>query len=59
MTTTDSAPNFGFDPALVDFDILGPWMDQQGLPPGQFEDVHALAGGTQNMLIQFSRGGRG
>src|SRR2546421_2020791 len=50
--------NFGIDTALVDFDLLGAWMDGQGLDDGAFERVEGLAGGTQNTLIRFSRGGR-
>jgi len=48
----------GIDPALVDFAVLAGWMDGQGLPGGPFEDATPLAGGTQNTLIRFTRGGR-
>src|SRR5690606_3668306 len=41
-----------------DFDVLAGWMDAQGLPGGPFEHVETLAGGTQNTLIRFRRGGR-
>jgi aminoglycoside phosphotransferase (APT) family kinase protein len=50
--------NFGIDVDLLDFDVLGAWMDRQGLPAGAFERVEVLAGGTQNTLIRFARGGR-
>src|SRR3954471_18235057 len=50
--------NFGIDAALVDFDVLRAWMDRQGMDDGAFEHVEALAGGTQNTLIRFGRGGR-
>jgi aminoglycoside phosphotransferase (APT) family kinase protein len=50
--------NFGIDPALIDFDVLGDWMEAQGLTAGQFEQVETLGGGTQNVLIRFVRGGR-
>jgi aminoglycoside phosphotransferase (APT) family kinase protein len=50
--------NFGIDPALVDFAILDAWMDGEGFPRGTFEQVETLAGGTQNTLIRFERGGR-
>jgi len=43
---------------LVDFARLGPWMDAQGLPAGEFREVERLAGGTQNVLLRFARGGR-
>ncbi|MGW5415521.1 phosphotransferase family protein [Actinomadura geliboluensis] len=46
------------DRALVDFAVLAGWMDDRGLPGGPFEDVAPLAGGTQNTLIRFRRGGR-
>lgn len=47
----------GIDRDLVDFDVLGGWMDDQGLPSGPFEEVKVLAGGTQNVLVRLSRGG--
>ena len=43
---------------VVDLDILHSWMDDQGLPAGAIENVHRLAGGTQNVLLRFDRGGR-
>jgi aminoglycoside phosphotransferase (APT) family kinase protein len=46
------------DPALVDLDRLARWMDEQGLPAGPIEDATRLAGGTQNILLRFTRGGR-
>ncbi|MGY4100798.1 phosphotransferase family protein [Nocardia sp. R16R-3T] len=33
-------------------------MDEQGLPAGEFEQVTALGGGTQNIMLRFARGGR-
>jgi aminoglycoside phosphotransferase (APT) family kinase protein len=42
----------------VDLGILNAWMDDQGLPPGPIGTVDRLVGGTQNILIQFERGGR-
>ncbi len=44
--------------ALVDFGVLADWMDAQDLPGGTFEKVERLGGGTQNVLVRFSRGGR-
>lgn len=41
----------------VDFAALSAWMDEQGLPPGEIEDAERLAGGTQNVLVRFRRGG--
>lgn len=43
---------------LVDFDALARWMDAQDLPRGAIENVSSIAGGTQNILLRFSRGGR-
>ena len=42
---------------LVDLERLHDWMDQEGLPSGTIEDVSILTGGTQNILLKFSRGG--
>jgi hypothetical protein len=46
------------EPELVDFERLGTWMDEQGLPRGRCERIELLAGGTQNILVRFTRGGR-
>ena len=43
---------------MVDFAALGAWMDREGLPGGPLENAEMLAGGTQNVLVRFSRGGR-
>jgi aminoglycoside phosphotransferase (APT) family kinase protein len=50
--------NHGVDPSIVDFGIVARWMDEQGLPSGEIESVEALAGGTQNVMLKFRRGGR-
>ncbi len=42
----------------VDLERLAGWMDDEGLPSGPIEDAHVLAGGTQNVLLRFERGGR-
>jgi aminoglycoside phosphotransferase (APT) family kinase protein len=47
----------GLDPEVVDLHVLAGWMDAQGLPRGPFEHVELLAGGTQNVLLRFARGG--
>ena len=44
--------------ALVDFEKLASWMDAQGLPAGAIESASSIAGGTQNVLVRFWRGGR-
>jgi aminoglycoside phosphotransferase (APT) family kinase protein len=50
--------NFGIDREVIDFAVLDRWMVAQALPGGEFERVETLAGGTQNVLIRFARGGR-
>jgi len=42
----------------VDLGVLSAWMDTQGLGEGPIEDAVLLAGGTQNILLRFSRAGR-
>ena len=54
MTDTDQ----GVGTDLVDLAALGRWMDGQGLPPGEITGSEVLAGGTQNLLLRFDRGGR-
>lgn len=34
------------------------WMDAQGLGSGPIQDVAALGGGTQNIMLRFNRDGR-
>ncbi|HTO09749.1 MAG TPA: phosphotransferase family protein [Myxococcota bacterium] len=43
---------------LCDFAALARWMDAQGLPGGELDEVSPIAGGTQNVLLRFRRGGR-
>jgi aminoglycoside phosphotransferase (APT) family kinase protein len=57
------AENFGIAREVIDFDTLDGWMTAQGLraeglPGAGFERVDTLAGGTQNVLLRFERGGR-
>jgi aminoglycoside phosphotransferase (APT) family kinase protein len=42
----------------VDLAAVAAWMDGQGLGSGPLEDAVLLAGGTQNILLKFSRAGR-
>ncbi|MCR5978763.1 phosphotransferase [Gordonia jinghuaiqii] len=42
----------------VDPDALAGWMDDQGLPGGDTIDLEPLRGGTQNIMVTVSRGGR-
>jgi len=44
--------------APVDLDALGRWMDGQSMGRGAIENPTPLAGGTQNILLRFRRGGR-
>ena len=43
---------------LVDLDRLAAWMDDRGLESGPLRDVSAISGGTQNVLLRFTRGTR-
>src|SRR4029079_16853071 len=56
-TTARAATDAGLD-GLVDFAALDAWMDGQGPPPGEIAGIERLAGGTQNILVRFQRGGR-
>lgn len=51
-----SAP--AVDPGHVDLAALAGWMDGQGLAGEAIRDAQLLAGGTQNILLRFDRGGR-
>lgn len=42
----------------VDLTALAGWMDGEGLGSGPIEDAVRLTGGTQNILMRFSRSGR-
>ena len=42
----------------VDLKVLAAWMDEQQLGAGVIENAERLAGGTQNILLRFSRDGR-
>jgi aminoglycoside phosphotransferase (APT) family kinase protein len=41
---------------LVDFDALARWMDEQGIGKGRVEAVTPLTGGSQNVIVRFTRG---
>jgi len=43
---------------FVSIDALSAWMDGQGFPKAPIEAAHLLGGGTQNILLKFSRAGR-
>ena len=42
---------------LIDLGVLARWMDGRGLGHGAIESPRTLSGGTQNILLRFSRGG--
>jgi aminoglycoside phosphotransferase (APT) family kinase protein len=42
----------------VDLERLAAWMDSVDLPGDAIERVETLGGGTQNILLRFTRGGR-
>lgn len=46
------------DDNIVDIRRLEAWMDRDGLGHGPIEDLERLAGGTQNILLRFTRAGR-
>jgi aminoglycoside phosphotransferase (APT) family kinase protein len=39
-------------------DAVTEWMSQQGLGDGPLEDVSRISGGTQNIMVRFTRSGR-
>jgi aminoglycoside phosphotransferase (APT) family kinase protein len=39
-------------------DALAPWMSEHGLGDGPLENVSAITGGTQNVMLRFERSGR-
>jgi aminoglycoside phosphotransferase (APT) family kinase protein len=54
MAEGDTAIDTDID---IDFAALAAWMDGEGLPGGPIEGITPLAGGTQNVLVRFERGG--
>lgn len=43
---------------MIAVDALAAWMDGQGLGSGGLENVKTLAGGTQNIMLRFTRASR-
>jgi aminoglycoside phosphotransferase (APT) family kinase protein len=43
---------------MVALNALSAWMDAQGLGSGSLDNVKSLAGGTQNIMLRFTRSGR-
>ncbi len=46
------------DAIPIDLQALTAWMDDIGLEHGPLASLQLLAGGTQNILLRFDRGGR-
>lgn len=46
------------DAIPIDLQALTAWMDDIGLEHGPLTSLQLLAGGTQNILLRFDRGGR-
>jgi aminoglycoside phosphotransferase (APT) family kinase protein len=44
--------------SVVDIALLAAWMSERGLGSGPIENVTPLSGGTQNILLRFTRDGR-
>ena len=42
----------------VDLDAVAEWMSRQGLGEGPLDDVSDVTGGTQNVMLRFTRAGR-
>ena len=42
----------------MDLEPVARWMSEQGLGEGPLEDVSAVTGGTQNVMLRFTRSGR-
>jgi aminoglycoside phosphotransferase (APT) family kinase protein len=45
-------------PSTVDLAAVANWMSGQGLGEGPLEDVATVTGGTQNVMLRFTRAGR-
>jgi aminoglycoside phosphotransferase (APT) family kinase protein len=56
--TEDRTPAADTWRSLVDLESLARWMDDQALGRGPIADVRSLTGGTQNIMLRFTRDGR-
>ena len=43
---------------MEDLDNVAAWMTAQGHGDGPLENVAAISGGTQNIMMRFERAGR-
>ena len=46
------------DDLPLDLSAVAAWMSREGLGDGQIGDVSVIVGGTQNVMLRFSRSGR-
>jgi aminoglycoside phosphotransferase (APT) family kinase protein len=46
------------DDLPLDLSAVAAWMSGEGLGDGPIEDVRVIVGGTQNVMLRFSRAGR-
>jgi len=46
------------DDLPLDLSAVAAWMSREGLGDGPIEDVSVIVGGTQNVMLRFSRAGR-
>jgi aminoglycoside phosphotransferase (APT) family kinase protein len=57
-TGSPGSSSFTFVEELKAPDGLAEWMSKQGLGDGPLEDVCKISGGTQNIMLRFTRSGR-
>jgi aminoglycoside phosphotransferase (APT) family kinase protein len=57
-TAAPRRSSFTFVEELTAPDGLAEWMSEQGLGDGPLEDVCTISGGTQNVMLRFTRSGR-
>ncbi|WP_019875964.1 phosphotransferase family protein [Sporichthya polymorpha] len=55
---SDTSSGHASDIEGVDLAALAAWMDSAGLGSGPITDTELLVGGTQNILLRFTRDGR-
>jgi aminoglycoside phosphotransferase (APT) family kinase protein len=46
------------DTRVIDVPAIERWMTEHGLGHGPLQDLAAIPGGTQNVMVRFTRGGR-
>lgn len=58
MSTDKGAPTTHTSVDLVDLSAVRRWMDRTHLGEGEITDAQAIGGGTQNIMLIFTRSGR-